>query len=137
MYQIQLSDGRRVRRHADQLRSCVADGESCSHAYNDIGDSFVPIELSGGIGKDQETETQLVVPQNQETQSTESTTPTTTGTALPAPVIAPAQELNNSKRQESVEESRPTLRRCTRNKHPPVRFEEQSYRFVFVIVIVN
>ena len=60
MYQIQLSDGRAVRHHADQLRSCVADGESRFPADNDIGDSFVPIELDGGIGEDQETETQLV-----------------------------------------------------------------------------
>jgi hypothetical protein len=50
--------------HADQLRSRVADGESRSPADNDIGDSFVPIELDGGIGEDQETETQLVVPRN-------------------------------------------------------------------------
>ena len=120
MYQIQLSDGRAVRRPADQLRSRVADGESRSPADNDIGDSFVPIELDGGIGEDQETETQLVGPENQETQSTEPATPTTTDTALRAPVITPAQELN-SERQES--ESPPTLRRSTRNKHPLVRFD--------------
>ena len=85
-----------VRRHADQLRFRVDDGESRAPAYNDIGDSSVPIELDGGIGEDQETETQLVVPENQETQSTEPVTPTTTDTALPAPVVTPAQELNNS-----------------------------------------
>jgi hypothetical protein len=127
LYQIQLSDGRTVRRHADQLRSRVADIESHSPADDDTGDSFVPIELDGGIGEDQETETQQAVPENQETQSTEAATPITTDTALPAPVITPAQEPNSNERQESVEESHSTPRRSTRNKHTPVRFEEQSY----------
>ena len=54
MYQIQLSDGRTVRRHADQLRSRVDDGESHSPT-NDMEDSYVPIEQDGGIGENRET----------------------------------------------------------------------------------
>ena len=56
MYQIQLSDGRMVRRHADQLRSRVAGSEHYSPS-DDVGGLGVPIEQDVGIGETQETET--------------------------------------------------------------------------------
>ena len=68
MYQIQLTDGRMVRRHADHLRSRVAGSEHYSPS-DDGGGSGVPIEQDVGIGENQETGTQPVEPENQGTQS--------------------------------------------------------------------
>ena len=100
MYQIQLSDGRTVRRHADQLHSRVDDGESHSPT-SDMEDSYVPIEQDGGIGENRETLTQPVESENQETQSAEPESPNTTNSALPTSGETPAQEepvtLNNKR----------------------------------------
>ena len=127
MYQIQLSDGRTVRRHAGQLHSRVDDGESHSPT-NDMEDSYVPIEQDGGIGENRETQTQPVESENQETQSAEPESPNTTDSALPTSGETPAQEeSSDSEQQETIEtggtqtgESPPTVRRSTQNKHPLV-----------------
>ena len=99
---------------------------------NDMEDSYVPIEQDGGIGENRETLTQPVESENQETQSAEPESPNTTDSALPTSGETPAQ--SDSEQQETIEtggtqtgESPPTMRRSTRNKHPPVTFEEQTY----------
>ena len=131
MYQIQLSDGRMVRRHADQLRSRVAGSEHYSPS-DDGGGSGVPIEQDVEIGETQETETQPVEPEDHGTQSTEPESPPTANTASGETPVQ--EELGNPERHETVEtggtqpeQGTPMLRRSTRNKQPPVRFEEQSF----------
>ena len=100
MYQIQLPDGRRVRRHADQLRSRVADSEYYSPS-DDVGGSGVLIKQEVGIGENQGTETQPVEPENPGTQSAGPESPATADTAsgeTPVP-----EELSNPEQHETGE----------------------------------
>ena len=122
MCSVELTDGRIVRRHFDQL--CVhIDAEiSVAPDAGEPVDSAVPIEqdYSGG-------ETPLTLPDVTEPQ----TTTETEGPSVDAQTQADSGDTESPETPETVgthlEESTCTVRRSTRNRRPPERFEEQSY----------
>ena len=128
LYRVKLKDGRIHRRHIDQLRSRISDTEDAVPSSD--------TEQDGG-------------PTDQETVSDPSSDPTTDTTGAPEqditleplpaePPLGPDElvpdfESTRNRMQELSEESpeaesqSTTLRRSTRTRQPPLRYDELSY----------
>ena len=138
LYQVKLKDGRVQRRHIDQLRSRLADTGDIARSVDTELDSGPQLTNGGPTDQGTVTDFQDSDPPADSTIRPEPEVTTEPPPAEPRPEtdeLVPNSESNSNIIPESSEElseprtgSQPTnLRRSTRTRQPPQRYEELMY----------
>ena len=130
LYHVKLKDGRVQCRHIDQLRSRPPDSEDATRSSDTELDSGPQLTDSGLTDQETVTDSQELT-SDPPTDSSNAPEPETT-TAQPetdelVPNSAPAHDSTQESSEPENEPPPTNLRRSTRTRQPPQRYDELTY----------